>query len=234
MSAIDSRPPLQRRPATTHRHRLALVAMAAMMVTGVLVVPAGEARADGADTSLEFDSDPGDFIGGGVDRSWYPVDGSFRVSSGPGLVSVDFDGGPDRWTLNFKAPQGRDLEVGPYEKATRYPFQSPTKPGLSVYGSGRGCNTSTGRFDVRELVLGEDGTVERFAADFEQHCEAAVPALRGSIRYRASDPLPPVPDDDGDGVVNTLDNCRTAANPRQADSDRDGTGDACEDRKSVV
>jgi len=35
-------------------------------------------------------------------------------------------------------------------------------------------------------------------------------------------------DSDGDGVVDGLDNCPGIANPSQADSDRDGTGDACD------
>ena len=37
------------------------------------------------------------------------------------------------------------------------------------------------------------------------------------------------PDSDGDGVVNPVDNCPTAANANQADSDDDGIGDACDD-----
>jgi hypothetical protein len=36
------------------------------------------------------------------------------------------------------------------------------------------------------------------------------------------------PDTDGDGTPNHLDNCRTVANPDQADADGDGQGDACE------
>ena len=35
------------------------------------------------------------------------------------------------------------------------------------------------------------------------------------------------PDSDGDGITNLDDNCITAANPDQADSDADGRGDAC-------
>ena len=34
-------------------------------------------------------------------------------------------------------------------------------------------------------------------------------------------------DQDGDGIPNTIDNCPLVANPDQADSDRDGVGDAC-------
>ena len=53
------------------------------------------------------------------------------------------------------------------------------------------CNTLTGRFNVREVVY-DTGTDEvlSFAADFEQHCEGAKPALRGSIRYNSDDTYP--------------------------------------------
>lgn len=35
-------------------------------------------------------------------------------------------------------------------------------------------------------------------------------------------------DDDGDGVVNGIDNCQFLSNPDQADLDQDGEGDACD------
>jgi Thrombospondin type 3 repeat len=41
-------------------------------------------------------------------------------------------------------------------------------------------------------------------------------------------PAPPPPDRDSDGVVDAADNCPDAANPTQADGDKDKVGDACE------
>ena len=53
-------------------------------------------------------------------------------------------------------------------------------------GLGTGCNELTGRFVVLEAVVASDGTVQRFAADFEQHCHDIVPALVGAIRYNST------------------------------------------------
>lgn len=40
--------------------------------------------------------------------------------------------------------------------------------------------------------------------------------------------VPLVPDADGDGIADSLDNCPLTANPGQADGDGDGVGDACD------
>jgi hypothetical protein len=91
------------------------------------------------------------------------------------------------WSINLEAPSGARLLPGIYANATRHPFQSPGVPGLSVSGNGAGCNTLTGSFVVVEAVYGPRDEVLRFRATFEQHCEGAVPALRGEI-FIVADP----------------------------------------------
>jgi hypothetical protein len=94
------------------------------------------------------------------------------------------------WFLDFAAPNRRPLTVGTYDLATRFPFQNVNEAGLSFGGNGRGCNQLTGRFEVLEAVYDVSGSVQRFAANFEQHCEGpAAPALYGQIRYRSTFPV---------------------------------------------
>src|SRR5262245_11798494 len=143
-------------------------------------------------------SEPGDFIGSGQEQvlTDQEVDisvfrnfdngvsvfaNNFSRPNTPRLIFFSFD---------FAAPFSAQLQPGPFENATRFPFQDPAVPGLSASGDGRGCNTLTGRFDVLEIeVNSSSGEVEKFAADFEQHCEGAQPALFGSIRFRSNVPL---------------------------------------------
>lgn len=107
-----------------------------------------------ADTFLYFNSQLGDYIGGGKEQSWSTTDGEFTASKNfSNGVIVNFNGGMSWWALNFAAPNNEILKPGPYENAARHPFQSPTQPGLDISGSGRGCNELTGRFDILEIEL---------------------------------------------------------------------------------
>lgn len=139
-------------------------------------------------TSLTMTSDPGDYIGGGQSYAYGAMDGSFSAqANGAGGVSIAFNTPTydHWWYLDFAAPDGAPLAPGSYPNAVRFPFQPPGVAGLSVSGDGRGCNTLTGSFTVRQVVYAPDGTVAAFDATFEQHCEGAAPALRGEIRYNA-------------------------------------------------
>jgi hypothetical protein len=145
-------------------------------------------------TALQLKSQPGDSVGGGTDQTFTPAEGTFtaRPNFANG-VDIFFDGGPHWWQLSFAAPGNVALVPGVYDGATRFPFQSPTAPGMSVSGEGRGCNTLTGRFEVLEAIYSSSGGVDRFAATFEQHCEGGVPALLGSVLINSTLPPPPPP-----------------------------------------
>jgi hypothetical protein len=95
-----------------------------------------------------------------------------------------------------------------YANATRYPFNG-SGPGLAIYGEGRGCNELTGSFTATEATFGgpDSSYVQDFVATFEQHCEGAEPALRGTISIHN----PPAPEPlelgltvAGDGIVSRV------------------------------
>lgn len=171
--------------------------MRTITITGLtalaLCLPSKPAAAQLLEGSFSFVSDPGDYIGAGQSRSFALDTASVTVRGNEdgryvGVTVFPFDGG--FWFIDLAAPVGTQLAPGAYENAARWPFQSPTQPGLSVSGDGRGCNTLTGRFDVLESTFGPNGYVERFHAVFEQHCEGSPAALHGEVRIVNTPPPP--------------------------------------------
>jgi hypothetical protein len=127
-------------------------------------------------------SEPGDFIGGGTDRLF---DNPHAVSlrGEPAHVELTAEHNGDSFTFDFAAPSGKQLEVGDYPGAERYPFQAEGSPGLSVSGDGSGCNQDFGRFTVKDIHFDASGRPDRFWALYEQHCERPeAPALFGEVR----------------------------------------------------
>ena len=88
------------------------------------------------------------------------------------------------WDFDFDSSMlGIPLDVGVYDMAERYPFESPDRPGISVGGDGRGCNTITGRFEVHDNTQDGSGNVTSATVSFEQHCEGGTAVLNGCIHY---------------------------------------------------
>jgi len=145
----------------------------------------------GGTTNVVMTSDPGDYIGGGITRSYGP-DSSIAVGGSRTFIGAGVDGvNGDYWTFDFAPPAGDVLAPGTYSGATRYPFNGQGA-GLSVYGNGSGCNELNGSFTVNELEFaGAD--VRSASISFEQHCEHAVAALRGTVNFRAGDRTPLAP-----------------------------------------
>ena len=139
-------------------------------------------------------SSPGDYIGGGVTALFSSATGDFTATSpGPGGLSIWYNERPAFqsywWSLEFVAAGNAPLAIGRYEDAQRSPFQDAGRPGLSMFGTGRGCNQLAGRFEIFELERDANGNVTRLALDFEQRCEITGPPLFGSIRVNSTRPL---------------------------------------------
>ena len=165
-----------------------------LVFVSMFLLLAADARA--AVTSLFLTGDPGDYITGGQTMYFTPADGTFgAIMNFSNGVSVSFHTPTYShwWYLDFAAPNKQFLVPGVYSGALRWPFQG-TQAGLDVSGDGRGCNTLTGSFEVKEIVYGPgpwgtQGSVVSFRATFEQHCEGWAAAARGEIRYNATVPI---------------------------------------------
>ncbi len=142
----------------------------------------------GGDTSLWFGSEYGDFIGQGATASYVPPTAAFTVrgTTADVSVSVDSPSTGQWWTVTVAAPPGETLQAGTYPGAVRAPFRGQGQPGLSVSGTGRGCNTLTGSFVISSIGAAADGTVTSLDATFQQFCGAETSSLHGRVRFNAS------------------------------------------------
>lgn len=156
--------------------------------------------------------EPGSWVSGGIgapQATWvHGVNGIFQgsVNFSQG-ISIRYQG-DNFWNFDFAAPSynpntntnnGQPLFVQFYDNATRWPFNSPTRPGLSISGAGAGNNQLSGWFNVLEVQYGSSGTVSAFAVDFRQYDENLTqtgPSLYGSLRFNSSIPvnLTPIPE----------------------------------------
>lgn len=147
-----------------------------------------DGHARGGRTQLVMDSESGDWIGGGVDRTYTPQNATIAGGGSRRFVwmNVEADDG-DWWSADFEVGDGDIIAAGrTYSNATRYPFNNDGN-GMSISGSGRGCNTLTGWFAVDEATFDADGGLESLSLRYEQHCEGGSAALRGVVEWRAGD-----------------------------------------------
>jgi hypothetical protein len=154
----------------------------------------GPTRGTAATSYLDLRSEPGDYVGAGESHRYTLEDTVWEARADLGVmeprhiyISLRPKNGTLSWwwSLNLAGPNNGPLAVGPYNDARRWPF-SGVQPALDFSGTGRGCNTLTGSFVIREMVLGAGGTLDRFVGAFEQHCEGRSPALRGDISIAAN------------------------------------------------
>ncbi|MEV4516582.1 hypothetical protein AB0K00_47490 [Dactylosporangium sp. NPDC049525] len=180
---------------------------AATVLTAALIVtlsPGGTAQAqDAGSTTVTMTSEPGDWIGQGRsyqfssaagDDIWVEADNSSR------WIKLSITKGGVLWSITLAAAQaGPALRPGGvFTGAARYPLSTVDQPGMEIDGEHRGCNTVTGTFTIRDIVLGPASYfgpnlayLQRLDASFEQHCDGSPSALRGEIHI--DEPVAPPP-----------------------------------------
>lgn len=135
---------------------------------------------------VRLSSEPGDYIGQGQEYEFSNNNGLFRMGGNRNSISIVFQG-DNTWSLGFAAPQEQTLNVGRYSPAQRVGVGNPVRPGIAIFGAGRGCNEVSGSFVVQDIAFGESDAPERFVAEFEQRCENGSSVLRGEVNIRANE-----------------------------------------------
>jgi hypothetical protein len=158
---------------------------------GLWNAPANVVPATGNFVYLDSD---GDYVGAGIKKLYTPLDSVFKTESGitPAanrfVFSLDAE---ENWSGVFQAMARLPrLERGYYPDVLRW-VGNPATGGMDVDGEGRGCNELDGWFSIDELTYDGD-TLKSIDLRFEQHCEHASTALRGRIRWSASDTRTPL------------------------------------------
>ena len=164
--------------------RVASVALLAIM--GALSLGGGTATATpGTVAYVVMYSDTGDYIGAGTQREFDPGNASITVYGSAGDLTISLDGGTsgDYWDMEFAAAPGDVLTSGGiYTDAQRAPFREAGHPGIDIYGSGRGCNTDTGLFEVKDIATDSSGAISRLWIVYQQHCEGGHAATWGEVK----------------------------------------------------
>ena len=143
---------------------------------------------------LHFSSPPGEYVGGGVTEYLGEQLGSFTFQPfHAGAIQIlywphSFPNPPSAvWSLGFSnGSQTTLLTVGRY---VMVPGAQGPQIGLSGNGRACGVGNGSGEFEVVELERDASDTPTRLAVDFTQSCGGGL-ALRGSIRFNSTRPLP--------------------------------------------
>lgn len=174
--------------------RLLLVVLCSLALTCAAASPVGATFLTATTASFSASSDAGDTVGMGASYSLTSAGGAtFSSKSDGNRMEIDVytpaSPGPT-WMLFFGAPAGQQLTPGTYPAVSTFPDSQASGGSLRVSGPGGDCNTIGGSFAVLDATYGPNGYLASFDATFEQHCEAASPALRGEIKVTNPEPLP--------------------------------------------
>ncbi|HMA33270.1 MAG TPA: hypothetical protein VKY74_02225, partial [Chloroflexia bacterium] len=99
--------------------------------------------------------------------------------------------GPSPWTLEFKAPGGKNLTPGIYEGVQSFQSGLDSAAAFLLQSTSPECPALTGRFEILEIAGNPDTkALSRFAAVFTQICTTNQTTVTGAIRFNATVPTP--------------------------------------------
>ena len=163
--------------------RLSTVAIVTVPDQSTQTVSQSSVPQPATDAWMHFQSDGQDFIGAGKHQVWTIKESNFTTRGTKRDIQAFVSGQGDLWDLEFRAPSNGDLRTGQFDNAERAPFVTGKAAGLEIDGDGRGCNTLSGRFQIKSLTWTSAATVAEMDVVFEQHCEGGPPALRGELWF---------------------------------------------------
>lgn len=180
--------------------RMRSKSVVAGIVGGLLSLVAQPALAQ--ETAFRFTSTPGSWVGHGyLNYSVSPATNwSFTATASPDHTYVRLSArslDPNAptsnyyWDLELESPNASPLAPGTYTGATRYPFNDPGEPGLTLSGNHRGNNENAGYFTIFQAEFGAGSIVNRFAVNFRQYDEGNPNNwVDGQFRFNATVPEP--------------------------------------------
>jgi hypothetical protein len=153
----------------------------------------------GGTTAVHLTGDGGDSVTRGNTYDYSPANADIVVSGTrhEAITQVQADDG-QYWYLDMTTPDGTDFAPGQAYNSAQLgeggDGADRSVPRLSLRQGGHACDVLTGAFTLGDATrwLG-DGMMGAYAASFEQHCQNAAPAARGTVQWRAGDTTAPAP-----------------------------------------
>jgi hypothetical protein len=149
-----------------------------------------------AENSLQYTSEPGDVVGGGMSGRYTDANANFVFTHYPGekeriVLQVNPKDGSSGWDITMAAPPGERLTPGRYPDVMGYPHEGRVgtlvvdrRPPSPCFGGE--TYVITGSFSIRQIMRDADGKIVSLEADFFQRCDVSSDhLLSGVLRYNA-------------------------------------------------
>jgi hypothetical protein len=134
---------------------------------------------------IELAGGPGEYIMDGQTVVITGTEGIITAAlDGVGDVTITASKGDETWELAFSMPRGAHLKRGRYTRAERHNFASDGRAGVSVTGSGRGCNKVTGEATITDAVQTANGKLSRLSMIIKQRCDDNPAVLQAIVDLR--------------------------------------------------